>query len=229
MGPDGRTYVAQNLSSLHAINSNGTVQWQYSDGYIMFTPVVSPLNDLLLVGGVVTYGQPGFIDAVSTNGTSLWKEILPVENGLNIVPMSRARFTPDGQTAYIGTSIAGQSGIGYSYLYSVQTGNATVSLVSVALNPTTVKGGVSSQGTVTLSAPAPAGGAVVTLASNKNAARVPANVTILKGAASATFTVKTKVVLGRRIVTISASYSGVTKNGQAYSNAIARCGSRRIP
>ena len=215
VGSDGRIYDGRNLSSLYAINSNGTVQWQYLDSGILLGPVVSPLNDRLLLGGIVTYGQPGFFEAISTNGVSLWKQILPVENGLNIVPMSSARFTPDGQTAYFGTSVPGQSGVGYSYLYSVQTGSSsTVTLSSLTLNPTTVKGGVSSQGTVTLSAPAPAGGAVVTLASNKNAARVPSNVTILKGAMSSTFTVKTKIVLGRKIVTISASYSGVTKTAK---------------
>jgi hypothetical protein len=192
------------------------VQWQYTDSGILFGPVVSPLNDLLLIGGRVDYGQPGFFEAVSTAGASLWKEVLPVENGLNIVPMSRARVTADGQTAYIGTSIAGQGSNGYSYLYSVQTGSgvAGVSLSSLTLNPTLIKGGTPSQGTVTLSGAAPAGGVVVTLTSNKKAAVVPASVTIPTGAASATFTVKTKVVLVKKVVTISAAYAGVTKTAK---------------
>lgn len=212
VGPDGRTYVAQNLSTLHAINSNGTVQWQYSDGYIMFTPVVSPINDMLLVGGVVTYGQPGFFDAVSTNGTSLWKEILPIENGLNIVPMSRARFTPDGQTAYVGTSIAGQSGIGYSYLYSVQTGNSDVTLSSLTLNPTTLVGGGTSTGTVTLSGPAPAEGVVVRLSSmNPLVVVVPYSVTVAPGTTSATFKAKTRPPAKTTAVIISAWKGSVLK------------------
>ncbi len=42
---------------------------------------------------------------------------------------------------------------------------------SLSLSPTSVTGGVSSQGTVTLTSAAPAGGAVVTLSSNNTAAR----------------------------------------------------------
>jgi hypothetical protein len=99
--------------SLYAINPDSTVRWQYTDTGILFSHMVSPLNDLLFVGGVVNYGQPGFFEAVSTAGTSLWKVVLPVEDGLNVVPMSRARFTSGGQTAYIGTSIPGQSSNGY--------------------------------------------------------------------------------------------------------------------
>ena len=165
---------------------------------------------------MVNYGQPGFFEAVSTAGTSLWKVVLPIENGLNVVPMSRARFTSDGQTAYIGTSIPGQSSNGYSYLYSVQTGSGGtgVSLSSLTVNPSVVKGGIPSQGTITLSGPAPAGGLVVTLASNRTAAIVPARITVPAGAASSTFTVRTKVVALRRVVTMSAAYSRVTKTAK---------------
>jgi hypothetical protein len=190
------------------------VRWQYTDTEPLMLPIVSPLNDLIFLGGA-TNGQPGFFEAVSTKGSLLWKIPLPTENGLNVDPdpFARARFTPDGQTAYIGTSIAGQTSNGYSYLYSVQTGNVQtgISLSSLTLNPTTVKGGIPSQGTVTLSGPAPAGGAVVALASNKKVAIVPTSVTVLKGATSAIFPVKTKVVSLKKIVTISASYAGVTK------------------
>jgi hypothetical protein len=216
-GSDGVVYDGRNLMSLHAINPDSTVRWQYTDAGILFSHMVSPLNDLLFVGGVVNYGQPGFFEAVTTTGVSLWKVVLPIENGLNIVPMSRARFTPDGQTAYIGTSIPGQPSNGYSYLYSVQTrgGVGGLALSSLTLNPTTVKGGRSSNGTVTLSRPAPAGGVIVTLGSNnKQAAVVPNSVAVPSGATSATFAVKTNVVSMKKIVTISASYARVIKTAK---------------
>ena len=123
MGPDGIIYEGRNLLALDAVSSSGAVLWEHIDSGILFGPVVSPLNNLLMLGGIVTYGQPGFFEAISTNGTPLWKEIQPAENGLNIWPMSRARFTPDGQTAYFGMSIAGQGDNPYTYLYSVQTGS----------------------------------------------------------------------------------------------------------
>ena len=217
VGPDGVIYDGRNLNSLYAINPDSTVRWQYTDPEPLMLPTVSPLNDLVFMGGA-TDGQPGFFEAVSTTGSLVWKFALPIESGFNVDPdpFARARFTLDGQTAYIGTSIAGQPSNGYSYLYSIQTGSGggTVSLSSLTLNPTIVKGGTPSQGTVTLSGAAPVGGVVVTLASNKKAASVPANVTVPSGATSATFTVKTKVVLLKKIVTISASYSGVTKSAK---------------
>ncbi len=58
-----------------------------------------------------------------------------------------------------------------------------LSLSSLALNPTSVAGGNSSTGTVTLSGPAPAGGAQVALSSsNTAAATVPSSVTVPAGA-----------------------------------------------
>ena len=90
---------------------------------------------------------------------------------------------------------------------------ASVSLSSLALNPTSVTGGNSSTGTVTLSGAAPSGGAVVTLSSsNTTAARVPSSVTVAAGATSATFTVSTSAVAASTTVTISGTYSGVTRS-----------------
>jgi hypothetical protein len=89
--------------------------------------------------------------------------------------------------------------------------SATLSLSSLTLNPTSVVGGNSSTGAVTLSGPAPAGGTQVALSSsNTTAARVPASVTVAAGATSATFTVSTSVVSASTAVTISAAYGGVS-------------------
>ena len=70
------------------------------------------------------------------------------------------------------------------------TVNPPVALVGVSVNPTAVTGAANSTGTVTLSAAAPAGGAVVALtSSNTNAATVPASVTVAAGATTKTFAV----------------------------------------
>ncbi len=90
---------------------------------------------------------------------------------------------------------------------------ASVSLSSLTLNPTSVIGGVqSSTGTVTLSGPAPAGGARVALSTNNGAASVPSSVAVPAGATSATFPVNTSAVAASTTVTISASYGGVSKS-----------------
>jgi hypothetical protein len=85
-------------------------------------------------------------------------------------------------------------------------------LSALSLSPTTVVGGNPSTGTVTLSAAAPSGGAVVTLSDNSTAATVPASVTVPAGATSATFTVTTSAVTTATTVTISGNYGGVTRS-----------------
>jgi len=98
--------------------------------------------------------------------------------------------------------------------FELAPGSSTtaVSLSSLAVNPTSVVGGNSSTGTVTLSGPAPAGGAQIALSSsNTTAARVPASATVVAGATSATFTVSTSVVSASTAVAISATYAGASK------------------
>src|SRR5205814_1711939 len=85
-------------------------------------------------------------------------------------------------------------------------------LVGVTVNPAAVTGAAGSTGTVTLGTPAPAGGAVVTLASgNLNAATVPASVTVAANATTATCAIAPKAVTTVTAVTITATYSGVAK------------------
>ena len=87
-----------------------------------------------------------------------------------------------------------------------------VSVSALGVNPAIVAGGQSATGTVTLSGPAPAGGAVVALASTKPAAaRMPASVTIGVGLVAASFAVTTSAVAVSTAVDLRASYDGSTK------------------
>ena len=97
--------------------------------------------------------------------------------------------------------------------FELSSTSPTVSLSSLSLNPTSVTGGNSSTGTVTLSGAAPAGGAQVALSSsNTTVARVPSSVTVAAGATSATFTVSTSAVSASTAITISATYGGAPKS-----------------
>jgi len=101
----------------------------------------------------------------------------------------------------------------YRALQAVGGGGPTQpSLSSLSLNPTSVVGGNSSTGTVTLTAPAPSGGFVVNLSSsNPSVATVPSTVTVPAGTTSATFTVSTRAVSSATSVTITASAGGVSR------------------
>jgi len=92
------------------------------------------------------------------------------------------------------------------------TSSAPASLSAVSVSPSTVTGGSASNGTVTLTATAPAGGAVVSLASsNTSAATVPTSVTVAAGATSATFAAATSPVASNTSATITASYAGTSR------------------
>jgi hypothetical protein len=89
----------------------------------------------------------------------------------------------------------------------------TPALASLTLNPASVKGGGSVTGTVALAAPAPVGGAVVTLSSSKpSLASAPSSVLVAAGTTGNSFTFTTSPTKKSASVTIAASYTGVTKS-----------------
>ena len=83
-------------------------------------------------------------------------------------------------------------------------------LSSVTVSLTSVSGGTSAQGTVTMSAAASAA-TTVALSSNTAAAAVPASVTIAAAATSAMFTITTTPVTASAVATITAAAGGVTR------------------
>ncbi len=88
-------------------------------------------------------------------------------------------------------------------------GAAVLNVVSV--NPSSVTGGQSATGTVTLRGSAPLGGARVNLSSANPAASVPVTVTVAANASSASFPVTTTPVSATTLGNITASFAGVTK------------------
>ena len=81
-------------------------------------------------------------------------------------------------------------------------------LTAVSLANTQTSGGVYVSGSVTLNAPAPAGGATVAVWSNNLAAQPPATVVVPAGATSAPVTIPTSLVSSETVMTIIASYNG---------------------
>jgi hypothetical protein len=79
-----------------------------------------------------------------------------------------------------------------------------VTIQSLALSSTSVTGGSSVTGTVTLSAPAPSGGVQIALSSNNPNVQVPASATIALGQTGATFTIRTTAVTSTQTATITA-------------------------
>jgi hypothetical protein len=85
-------------------------------------------------------------------------------------------------------------------------------VASVAISPDTVTAGQTSTGTVVLDGAAPAGGAAVSLVSDKSTvATVPSSVTVPEGGRTATFTVSSHPVATPDGAAISANAGGVTR------------------
>jgi hypothetical protein len=92
------------------------------------------------------------------------------------------------------------------------TASSPAALGAVSLSPTSVTGGSSSTGTVTLAEAALPGGAVVSLAtSNAAVASVPASVTVPAGATSTTFTATTTAVASTTVVTLTATTGSTSR------------------
>ena len=88
-----------------------------------------------------------------------------------------------------------------------------VTLASFTITPARVSGGNSATGIVTLTGPAPAGGAAVAITSRRrNMVIVPATVMVQEGTTNAAFVIATDVVHGKKekSTEIDASYNGVT-------------------
>ncbi len=90
------------------------------------------------------------------------------------------------------------------------TSGATAPLLSaLAISPTTVSGGISTNGTVTLTSAAPASGTVVSLSSSDSTiAAAPASITVPSGATSAPFSVTAYSHATTETANISATLNG---------------------
>ena len=167
------------------------------------TTATVTLADIAGPGGVV-------VNLASSNtGAATVPATVTVPSGA-----STASFTVT--TAAVATtttsSLTASTGVSSQAATLTVTGGPTgPSLSSVSLNPTSVAGGASSTGTVTLSAAAPVGGSLVSLASSSSSATVPASVTIAAGQTTATFTVTTTAVAANATATITATMSGVSQ------------------
>lgn len=148
-------------------------------------------NGVIIVSGNTTVGVPGIV---------------------RIAPgATQATFTITTETLSNNTTATvSATSDGVTIRASVNVSNLSVG--SLRVSPSTVQGGISSTGTITLSGPAPSGGISVGLLSNSTSAIVPATVTIAGGSTSATFTIKTSGVNTQTSTLITAGNGAAAKS-----------------
>jgi len=114
--------------------------------------------------------------------------------------------------AFNSAGVAGPFSASRRFTAQAASTPTTTSLSAVSVSPTSLVGGGSAQGTITLTGGAPTGGALVSLSSaNPSVAAVPSSVNVTAGASNASFTVTTSAVTTNTSVVITATYAGVSR------------------
>ncbi|MBB6054097.1 choice-of-anchor A family protein [Armatimonas rosea] len=202
------TTTATITASLNGVNKSASLEIIYVPPTLL-SLTVAPAT---VKGGQSSTGTVTISKAAPAGGTTI---TLASDNAAATTPSSvtvaagatTATFTistvavPANVTATISASLGGVT----------KTAPLTITapkLLTLTLNPTSVDGGQSSTGTVTISDPAPVGGLSIGLTSSNAAATTPASVTIPAGATSADFTVATSVVTAETMATITGTLNG---------------------
>jgi hypothetical protein len=172
-----------------------------------------------VVGGNASTGTVGMTSAAPSGGAIV--ALASASPAFSVPASVTVAAGASSATFPISTSVVTNTNTGTltaSYSGVTKTTTLTVNpvpaaaLSSLSLNPSAVIGGSPSTGTVTLTSAAPSGGVTVALTSSNTAlAKVPASVLIPAGTTSATFSVTTFATKRNASVTITASYSSVSK------------------
>jgi len=124
IAPDDTLFWSRDLSHLESFDPHTrTRNWSVFTDNVLYRPAVTPDGSVLIVGGVIDYGDLGFIRAYDAHtGDALWNIDLPGEfyPAPRFVPTHYARITPDGRTAYMSTSaLGGDDDDPHAYLYAI--------------------------------------------------------------------------------------------------------------
>ena len=189
-------------------SSAAGLQWTLTYPSSAFTAVNVTAGPVLSAAGksLSCAAAPGTYTCVATglNATEIADGIVATAS-LTLDPS--AGSTNVGVTNTMGASPTGAttpiSGTGGSIVVT-----QPVSLSSAACSPSSLVTPGTSLCTVTLNAPAPAGGAMVALSSNQTSLTVPASVSVPAGSTSGTFTASAATVGTNQTATITATLSG---------------------
>jgi hypothetical protein len=166
--------------------------WAVIGGTSLACPVVAAITNVRGQNAASTLDE--LVRIYANNGSSLYRDITQGTAGIF--------------SATVGWDFI--TGIGSPVGLFPPPPGANLTSVTVPLTP--VKGGVTTSGLMHLDKAAPAGGVLLTLSSSNTAiATVPASAPVFAGSLAGSFAITTKVVSVNSVVTISATYKGVTK------------------
>jgi hypothetical protein len=164
------------------------------------------------VTGTVTLGSPAptggiVVTLASNNAAAAVPATVTVAAGASTATFTVTTTSVNAAATATITATAGA----VTKTATLTINQAPVTFSALSLNPASVRGGVSSTGTVTLSRAAATATTVTLRSSSATRASVPASVTIPAGATSATFTITTTTTNQTRTATITAVGLGTTR------------------
>jgi FG-GAP-like repeat len=230
---DGRPDIAlpiigANPGLAALVNSTGAISVAPDYGTVAATPatVTGGSSTQIMIGLVAGSVAPanGFSFSVSSNNSAVLQVpanvFMPAgSSSVRFTATTRSVTSNQSVTVRIRNNQLGRRNVSVTVTPAAPT-PAPLSLLSLALSPSTIVGGNAVQGTVTLSATAPAA-TVVNLVSSNAAASLPASVTVAAGATSASFTINTTTVTAATSAVISGTFNGVTRSATLTINPVA--------
>jgi hypothetical protein len=165
-----------------------------------YTINIGALNSFAAASNLTMAGLPAGTTATFTPGSVTGA-------GQSTLTIVSTNSTPVGSYTL---TVTGTSGMIVHSATMTLNVTAPITLTSVSVAPTSVVGGVSSIGTVTLSG-ASSSDVLVSLGSNSVSAMVPVSVTVAAGHTTATFSVATSAVTANAAATVTAGLGGASR------------------
>lgn len=170
-----------------------------------------PLTNGVAVSATLTCPATGDFDLYLYSGTPDAKGnpvILKASSNAGNGVSESISYTPaSSSTAYL--VIKRVAGTGTWSLSS--TGGSAVHVQSVTVTPSTLVGGASGSGTVTLDSAAPSGGVSVALSSDNSALSVPSTVNVVGGSTTGSFTATAGATASTLTATVTATLNSSSK------------------
>jgi len=151
LAPDGTHYTVNSGNTLYAIDPFGGEEHHWELNEFAGEPDVDPTESLVIMPTNSTATYPPALKAVNTaNGGDLWRMEFPDDgSGLNQFVGSRITYSPNGDTAYIMTSMATTN---RTYLNAVDTNPSIPSASTILRSTDIVMGARSKKGKVNFTA-----------------------------------------------------------------------------
>jgi hypothetical protein len=160
----------------------------------------------LLTGGLASPGAPFRVVSGQQNFTLSQRQTMVIR--VQFEPLFAGRFRDN---LVINTNDLRQREVQVALTGVGRQTPAGVRLLSLDVGTSSVVGGQSVGGRVTLSGGAPEGGALITLSSDTRAVRAPANLRVNAGDTGASFVIRTTEVRARARATVTASFGGESR------------------